>query len=146
MAPQIRARLNELIEAGLLEVIAGRIRHTECGMDCMEARIQLRQGSERTLKIDRVITCTGIHENYRKSPRPLIRSLISRGAAQPSEHDLGFRTDRHGALLDSAGRPSPVLFTLGPPRRGDLFETTAVPDIRVQAEALARLLAERAPH
>jgi hypothetical protein len=37
--------------------------------------------------------------------------------------------------------PSSVFFTLGPPRRGELFETTAVPEIRVQAEALALHLA-----
>jgi hypothetical protein len=33
--------------------------------------------------------------------------------------------------------PSSVFFTLGPPRRGELFETTAVPEIRTQAEELA---------
>jgi len=30
--------------------------------------------------------------------------------------------------------------TLGPPRLGDLFETTAVPELRKQAEALANHL------
>jgi hypothetical protein len=45
-------------------------------------------------------------------------------------------------LLD-AGRISPRpdwLYTLGPPRIGDLFETTAVPELRIQAEALANHL------
>jgi uncharacterized NAD(P)/FAD-binding protein YdhS len=37
---------------------------------------------------------------------------------------------------------TPLLFTLGPPRRGELFETTAVPEIRVQAELLALRLIE----
>ena len=32
---------------------------------------------------------------------------------------------------------------LGPPRRGDLFETIAVPEIRVQAESLATHLLSR---
>jgi uncharacterized NAD(P)/FAD-binding protein YdhS len=37
-----------------------------------------------------------------------------------------------------------LLFTLGPLRRGELWETTAVPEIRVQAQLLAkRLVAER---
>lgn len=45
-----------------------------------------------------------------------------------------------GALLDAAGRPSATLFTLGPPLRGQLYETTAVPEIRDQAAVLARQL------
>jgi uncharacterized NAD(P)/FAD-binding protein YdhS len=39
-----------------------------------------------------------------------------------------------------SGRPSDTLFTLGPPLRGQLYETTAVPEIRDQAAALARRL------
>jgi len=45
-----------------------------------------------------------------------------------------FRTDANGALIDASGRSSTFLFTLGPPRCGDLFETTAVPEIRTQAK------------
>jgi uncharacterized NAD(P)/FAD-binding protein YdhS len=37
-----------------------------------------------------------------------------------------------------------VFYTLGPPRRGELFETTAVPEIRTQAEALAHRLVQSA--
>ena len=39
-----------------------------------------------------------------------------------------------GALT---GPAEDLLYTLGPPRRGDLFETIAVPEIRVQAANLA---------
>lgn len=42
-----------------------------------------------------------------------------------------------GALLDVNGRPSQLLFALGPPRKGCLWETTAVPEIRAQAAELA---------
>ena len=45
-----------------------------------------------------------------------------------------------GAVLDSAGTPSGTLFTLGPPLRGLRYETTAIPEIRDQAAALARQL------
>jgi uncharacterized NAD(P)/FAD-binding protein YdhS len=56
---------------------------------------------------------------------------------------MGFATDEHGALLDAGGVPSRSLFTLGPTRRGELLETTAIPEIRVQASELAGLLLER---
>jgi uncharacterized NAD(P)/FAD-binding protein YdhS len=107
-------------------------------------RISLKSGGERALDVDRIISCTGIQENYKNSPRPLIRSLMEHGLAQANDLGMGFRTDGHGALLDASQRPSSVFFTLGPPRRGELFETTAVPEIRAQAEALANDLAESA--
>jgi uncharacterized NAD(P)/FAD-binding protein YdhS len=92
------------------------------------------------LEVDRAINCIGIHEDYNKCPRRLIRSLIESGLASANDLGMGFRTDGAGALIDAHGIASAALFTLGPPRCGELFETTAVPEIRCQAEALARRL------
>ena len=140
MAPQIRERLTAYRESGALELIAGRILETSCDEVGNHSRIQLRHGGERLLEVDRVIVCTGVQENYRNSPRPLVRSLMAQGLAQAHDLGIGLRTDSNGALLDAGMRASTVFFTLGPPRRGELIETTAVPEIRVQAENLARFL------
>jgi uncharacterized NAD(P)/FAD-binding protein YdhS len=40
-------------------------------------------------------------------------------------------------VLDAAGTASATLFTLGPTLRGIRYETTAIPEIRDQAAALA---------
>ncbi|MFJ6837788.1 FAD/NAD(P)-binding protein [Streptomyces sp. NPDC091209] len=89
-----------------------------------------------------VIDCTG------PGPRPedpLWRSLFDTGAAVPGPLGLGVAT-RDGRLLDAEGRTGPPVFTLGAPRRGELWETTAVPEIRVQAADLAeQLLAPLTP-
>ena len=53
---------------------------------------------------------------------------------------LGLDATREGALIGPEGRPSSVLSTLGPPLRGVLWETTAVPEIREQARRLAERL------
>ncbi|MDX6646844.1 MAG: hypothetical protein QOK40_2571 [Miltoncostaeaceae bacterium] len=53
---------------------------------------------------------------------------------------MGFARDEHGALLDPDGVPSRSLFTMGPTRRGHLLESTAIPEIRLQARDLALLL------
>jgi uncharacterized NAD(P)/FAD-binding protein YdhS len=44
-------------------------------------------------------------------------------------------------VLDANGTASDVLYTLGPPLRGLWYETTAIPEIREQAAALACLIA-----
>ena len=68
---------------------------------------------------------------------PLLRGLLDTGLARPDPLRLGIEADARGALLDVSGRPSESIFTLGPPLRGQLYETTAIPEIRDQAAALA---------
>jgi uncharacterized NAD(P)/FAD-binding protein YdhS len=140
MALEIGKRVASHLKAGRLSVLAGRVR----GMSRIGGSIRLtivsRDDGEYSLEVDRIINCTGIMEDYAKSPRPLIRSMVADGIATANELCIGFRTDAHGALVNSIGETSKILFTLGPPRRGELFETTAVPEIRMQAQELARYL------
>ena len=66
---------------------------------------------------------------------------MAKGYARPDPLFLGLDVDKHGALLDGHGTRLPWLFGLGPIRKGCLWETTAVPEIRHQAAALAEHLA-----
>lgn len=64
------------------------------------------------------------------------------GLTRPDPLRLGLDTNAEGWLLDAQGVASSFLYTLGAPCKGRLWETTAVPEIRGQAKALAqRLLA-----
>jgi uncharacterized NAD(P)/FAD-binding protein YdhS len=56
---------------------------------------------------------------------------------RPGPLGLGLDHDSRGVLLDSAGAPSTLLSTIGPMRKGRLWETTAMPEIRGQALELA---------
>lgn len=141
MAPQIQERLSQLLREGRVRVIAGRIGEISLAENTLECRLASRNFGEVTLSVDRVINCCGIQERYSGTPvRPLIQSLIASGIAEPNALGIGFRTDMDGALMTSEGASSSI-FAIGPPRRGELFETIAVPEIRVQADALATRLA-----
>jgi uncharacterized NAD(P)/FAD-binding protein YdhS len=144
MAPSVRARMDQYRAEGRIEILAGRLRESAPRGGGMDLRISLRAGGERLLHVDRIINCTGIHEHYNVRPRRLIGDLIGHGLASANDLGIGFRTDPVGALVGPDGQTSDVLFTLGPPRRGELIETTAVPEIRVQAAELAeRLMAQQ---
>jgi len=45
-------------------------------------------------------------------------------------------------VLDVSGQVVPGLYVVGPARKGVLWETTAIPEIRTQAASLARRLPE----
>jgi uncharacterized NAD(P)/FAD-binding protein YdhS len=60
---------------------------------------------------------------------------------RPDQVFLGLDTADDGSLIGSDGKASDFLYTLGPTRKGSLWETIAVPEIRIQVSALASLLA-----
>src|SRR5205814_1648984 len=94
----------------------------------------------KELLVQRVINCTGPNTGVEMCRSPLTLTLLTSGACTPDEVGIGLACDADGALMDSAGRVSDRLFTLGPLRKGELWESTAVPELRVQAERLARRL------
>ncbi|PUA82235.1 FAD/NAD(P)-binding protein [Nocardioides currus] len=87
-----------------------------------------------------VVNCTGPALDVRLLGHPLVDDLLTpRGGvslAQAATAGMGFRT-RDGRLLDSTGRADAPVWTLGALRRGELWESTAVPEIRSQALGLA---------
>jgi uncharacterized NAD(P)/FAD-binding protein YdhS len=78
-----------------------------------------------------------------RSTDPLLAALVRRGLVAPDPLRLGVGCTPAGEVLDVSGQVVPGLFVVGPPRKGVLWETTAVPEIRNQAAALAQSLPER---
>jgi uncharacterized NAD(P)/FAD-binding protein YdhS len=71
--------------------------------------------------------------------------MLARGIVQADPLGLGVVTSIDGALLDQQGKPSDRLFLVGPLRKAQLWESTAVPELRVQASDLARELLSELP-
>jgi len=78
-----------------------------------------------------------------RSADPLLRALVRRGVVAPDPLRLGVDGTPAGEVRDVSGQVVPGLYVVGPPRKGVLWETTAVPEIRGQAAALAHRLPER---
>ena len=140
MAPEIGAQVSKAQERGEFLVYAGRLRAVHAEQGGLLAEIALRNGDQIRLAVQRVINCTGSDEDYRNTSNTALRSLLTSGHIEPHAIGKGLNAGAQGALLNSAGEASDWLFTLGPPRLGGLFETTAVPELRKQAEALAGFL------
>jgi uncharacterized NAD(P)/FAD-binding protein YdhS len=140
MAPEIGVGIEDAVRGRRLRVLAGRLKHLAVEADRLNLQIKLRSQKSMALDIDRLINCTGPEAEYRRLPDPLTRTLMDSGLARSSSTGTGLWTDRNGALVDSEGNPSDWLFAVGPCRFGSLFETTAVPELRIQAESLANHL------
>lgn len=143
-APQVLAVKEQMERTGGLVCHRGRIeRIAEVdGGSALEVIFQPhgRGGERKTLRFNYVVNCTGPECNYHRLGDPLVASLFARGLARPDPLMLGLDVAADGTLRDANGVASRRLFTLGSSQKGRLMETTAVPELRVQARDLAARL------
>ena len=92
---------------------------------------------EKELEVGYVVNCAGPECNYHKLKDPLVVQLFSRGIIVPDPLFLGLDVGLGCTILNLQGERVSHLYTLGSPQKGILFETTAVPELRVQAAELA---------
>ena len=139
--PQNAQAVADLTATGLVRLHIGTVR--EIVPDGRRLRVRVRPTGEPNAwrTADHVISCTGPLLDYAHMADPLVQSLRAKGQLTPDPLHLGLLTDAHGALLAANGAVAPGLFTLGPSRRPAYFESTAVPELRRQAAALAAHLA-----
>lgn len=134
MSPASAAGLQEVRDAGRLTVATARV----------DDVVEVRDGLEVTLSdgtvltVGAVVNCTGPSGDVQASFDPLLLDLLSSGAARPGPLGLGLATDPAGRVLAADGTPQPWLWTLGSLRRGELWESVAMPEVRAQARDVAQ--------
>ena len=144
LAPSGAALVAELTAAGQLRTHAGRAVEILPAGDQLRVAVAQPGGSLNYLPARHVICCTGPLLDYSRLQMPLVRQLRAAGCLTPDPLRLGIATNATGALLGADGQPSAGgLFTLGASRRPVSFESTAVPELRQQAAALAETLTRR---
>ncbi|SMB97801.1 conserved hypothetical protein [Hymenobacter roseosalivarius DSM 11622] len=131
------AVLKQLRGRGQLRIHLGRVRRI--APQGADLGVEITHGGQHgQLTARHVIACTGPLLDYSRVQDPLVKSLREAGHLLPDPLHLGIQTNENGALLNAAGLASPMFFTLGPSRRPAYFESTAVPELREQAAALAQ--------
>ena len=140
IAPAIGARLASQIQDGHIEIHAGRITAYAEDIDGVEVTYRDRESRQlERLRVDGVINCTGPESDCRNVDDPLLTNLIRQKLARPDSLFLGLEVSPEGALIDAHGAASNLLYAIGPVRKGSLWETIAVPELRVQVSELSRL-------
>jgi uncharacterized NAD(P)/FAD-binding protein YdhS len=137
MAPEIARTLEVMRAEGRLRLARGSLESMSPRDLDVEVTLALGEGESTRFRVDRVINCTGPTLDLARAGEPLLERLLADGSVRPGPLGLGLDHDSRGVLLDSGGSPSALLSTIGPMRKGRLWETTAMPEIRVQALELA---------
>ncbi len=141
IAPIAAREIEQMRATAQLQVYAGRVQRYDETDNDVGVTIRLRHTQKlQTLHVHHVINCTGPNCDIRKSSSPLLSNLFAQGVIRPDACYLGIDTTANGAIIDRNGVASSRLYTLGPLRKGTLWESTAIPEIRGQAAQLAHHL------
>lgn len=139
VATDVGIQVDKYLASGRIQVVKARI--TEISATSPTS-ISVVTSSGITLVGDWVVLCTGPSDPDALLQAPIF-ALIARGQAVVGPQGMGVRCDpQSGALIDADGIVSNSIFTIGPPRRGVLWETTAIPEIQLQADQLGELISK----
>jgi uncharacterized NAD(P)/FAD-binding protein YdhS len=143
VAPEIDEVIQRARREGRLSVLAGRVRAMSAHGSGVNIVVSRRGHPAReTLFVRRVINCTGPSRDLKVGFPPLLGAILNRGLARPDPLGLGLEVSENGTLIGSNGRTQNRIFALGPVLKGQLWETTAVRELRQQAADLARHVIE----
>jgi uncharacterized NAD(P)/FAD-binding protein YdhS len=144
LAPEVAARLAALADEGLFEVAGGRLLVLTPAPGGLEAAWTPRGGGapiRRTFSL--AINCAGPLSEIGRSNDPLVANLLAGGLVRPDACALGLDVDEQSRAVGADGRAVDGLYAVGPLTRGQVYEMTSVPDIRIQAADVADAILAR---
>jgi uncharacterized NAD(P)/FAD-binding protein YdhS len=145
MAPSVAARIEAARSTGQLTIRRARLGRLVRKGQLVDAELLPVFGAPSLhIEVDRVINCAGPLGQVQQIPSPLICRLLEEGLVRPDPLGIGLDVTSEGAVIDRENQISRRLYAVGPITRGVFWEATAVPDIRLHCEALARHVVEMA--
>ena len=141
MPPAVADAIDAARQSGALVIEAGEVVDIASRDAWLELVVATPDGAARR-RADSVVIAAGTAWDRRSLERSLLwAKLLKTRVASLHPSGIGVRLDDCGRLIDAAGGTVPGIVTLGAIRQGEIWETTAIPEIRAQAAAVAQLVA-----
>ena len=137
MAPASGQLIHQLQEEGRLQVHAARVLDVD---GAAPLQVTLRERATQlvsTLEADLVIQATGLDTAVAYAAHDLLSQLLRDGLAVADPLQLGVLAAADGQLVGASAEPQRGLYAIGSLLRGNLWECTAMPEIRIAAHRLA---------
>jgi uncharacterized NAD(P)/FAD-binding protein YdhS/predicted metal-dependent enzyme (double-stranded beta helix superfamily) len=139
MAPAVAERIESLRGANLLQVTAGTLISAAADPEGVDVTFACRGAlTSKTARVSWVVNCTGPGVHTPHATHPFLRPLLETGALSSDELSLGLLTDACGRAVKPRGGTHSDLLVAGTLRKATLWESTAVPELRQQAQIIAR--------
>lgn len=140
-------KIQQLRIDGKLHIISGKIIDLSASKEYVTVEYFDKKENElRQLKGSRVINCTGPETDLSNLNKSFLKNCLLKGILTQDNLKLGIKTDTESfQVINAEGNPHVNLFTIGSNLKGELWESTAVNELRGQTEKLAEKLTARQP-
>ena len=137
MAPAVAAEIARYRRVGRLSVRRGQLLAALCAPGRSVLTLRGPDGRLTRVTAAAVVNCTGPTTDVERYPGGFGRRLVERGLVRRDPLGLGVDTDADGFVVDAAGDVDRGIAAVGALRRGSLYESTAIPELRAQAASVA---------
>ncbi|MFU0444985.1 FAD/NAD(P)-binding protein [Pseudocitrobacter faecalis] len=138
IAPQVADAITAKQQAGLLTVLAARLKTVTAKENHLRVQLAVRNDEQQDLSVDYLILTTGPAHASLTESQPFLRDLRRAGVIRPDALGLGIDVDIHSQTLDAQGKPSTIFLVSGPAARGRFGELMGLPQVADHAQAVAR--------
>ncbi|MFK2901782.1 FAD/NAD(P)-binding protein [Dyella jejuensis] len=141
VAPPSAEIIQQLRDEGRLHIHAARVLGVD-GQGPLDVTLRTRSNQIlTTMQADLVVQATGLDTAVAFTQHTLLARLLEDGLAVADPLQLGVSALPDGRLINARGDVQPGLYAIGSLLRGNLWECTAMPEIRAAAHAMATALA-----
>ena len=140
LAPATAGALAGLASEGRLRLRSGTVTSATETEQGLEVTLDDGPHGESTVTVQAIIDCTGLSHSTGPRAVALIAAMVESGEVQVHPLGLGLDVDNRGRVIGADGRGRDGLLTVGGLRRGLLWETISIREIREQAAAVAEAL------
>jgi uncharacterized NAD(P)/FAD-binding protein YdhS len=139
MAPTVADTIDRLRRDKTLEVVPGALVAATADSNGIDVTFSQRGiSATRTVRVSWVVNCTGPGAHNQHETHPFVRPLLTAGTVCSDEFCLGLLTDDCGHAMRADGGTHQDLLVAGTLRKATVWESTAVPELREQAQIVAR--------
>ncbi|MFM2214590.1 MAG: hypothetical protein RL427_1853 [Bacteroidota bacterium] len=135
-------KIQKLRIEGKLHINSGKILNFTEGLEGIIVEyFDKKDHTVKTLKVSRIINCTGPETDLNNVEQSFLKNCLLKGILTQDPLKLGITTNTETyQIINAEGKAHSNLFTLGGNLKGELWESTAVNELRSQAEKLAEQL------
>ena len=129
--------LTEMQSANQFHLKKGRLREIKLSDERKFEVIYANNGLRNKISVNAIVNCMGSESNLNRVEVPLIKNLLTKGLITTDPLNIGINALPDGRTINKIGGVSNTIFILGTALKGVLWESTAIPEIRMQANKLA---------
>lgn len=135
-------KIQQLRIDGKLHINSGKIIDVNESNESITVQyLDKKENELKAINVSRIINCTGPETDLINLDKSFLKNCLLKGILTQDKLKLGIKADTVSfQVINSDGKPHTNLYTIGSNLKGELWESTAVNELRGQAEKLAEKL------